>query len=235
MVDCCRSPPPTARRSLHRVGGCGSWSVVTRIARPSFVAAIALEPTHQLPATVAPSGSPLEQLWTQPSRSRGRAHPAAARGMNTRVDGTVGNDRLYAGPYVLQIESNGDLRTETTCRRRTGCSVGGALAHATEKAMALPVSDVQGRSGCPAVHRRRVVCSDAEAGVVERRGGKGLLWPVVASGGLAAASRHAAVTRLQYDRSPTGTTHTLTNGAYFSSIGTAALSGVLISTFLATR
>jgi len=72
--------------------------------------------------------------------------------------------------------------------------------------------------------------------VSREKKGKGLLWAGVISGGVAAGLYGTAVAgRLSYDASPSTGTASLTNGAYFGSIGTAALSAGLLTAHLATR
>lgn len=241
MVECLSEPAsPQLVASLHRLGGIRLLVAGTDDeARRFLVAAIALDPSYELSAVLAPEGGKLDQLWTQASAiSKPAREPLAIGGLKARIDGTLAIDRPYAGPYLIQLESSGRVAWSDYLvdEAPTVPSEIRSIA-ATEQAIGLDKPRPPTGAAVapmPAPTAGRTAAAPRPEPVSGR--GRGLLWAGVASGGVAAGLYGtAAASRLSYDRNPSSSTHLVTDAAYLSSIGTAVVSGALLSTFLVTR
>ena len=242
MVECLSEPAsPQLVASLHRLGGIRLLVAgKDDEARRFLVSAIALDPAYVLSDVLAPDGGKLDQLWTQAKGiSKPDREPLAIGGLQARIDGALAADRPAAGPYLIQVETSGRVAwsdylvdqapvVPEAVRSIAATDQAMGLAKPRTAAAAAPMPAPRAPTGSrPA--------APAPAPVAGGRG-KGLLWAGVASGGVAAGLYGtAAASRLSYDRNPSGTTHLVTDAAYLSSIGTAALSGALLTTFLVTR
>ncbi len=264
QVDCLdEAISPSLAAGLHRVEGI-RLVVEGRNgdARERFRAALSLEPAHRLPDTIAPEGGKLASTYAAgrelPIRSRLPVSVPAP--LSTLVDGHPVSTRPDAGPYVLQVLDPGgavvvsdyiasgepslDLPGVAPAVAASAALPDDTLATAPTVAMAPFVQDPTMKStGAPV----KPVASEAfSSGVplpppsalptATSRGGNGLLIAGIASGVVAGGLYGTAVgARMQFDQNPSESSWYLTNGAYFGSVGTGALSAVLLSTFLVSR
>lgn len=254
LVDCLTEPAsPALAASIHRIRGIRLFLDGNNVGSAAALgAAAAIEPSFAVPDDIAPEGG---KLWTAFEDARSR--PAAPRtlveapGHTVIVDGIPVPDRPSAGPYIFQLKDPaGTLTMSAFLIDRapdllTPSPVGAPpvaaapVDHriaAAQAAMALqPVSGAPLRpasSSTVATTSSTATKSKSKS----KKGGKGLLVAGLLSGGLGAGLYGtAAYTRLQYDSTPSSTSYSVTNGAYYGSIGAGALSGALLTTFLVTR
>ncbi len=226
-VDCVQEPiSRELAASLHRARGIRILITGNEAGGREVLAASArLVPDHQLSETIAPAGGHVAEAWAA-AKAAGPVERIEVPdvGDEVVVDGTPAKDRPASGPYVFQVLEGGRATTRYVPSGDpgivSGALEGGAVAEAplpmpAPEPMPAPLPEpVSGTSG----------------------GNKALLWSGVAAGGVAAGLYGTAiVSRVAYDQDPTAGGRSFTNATYLGSVGTAALSGILFTTFFATR
>jgi hypothetical protein len=205
--------------SLHRVRGIRVLITGNEAdGTAALVASARLVPDHQLSETIAPAGGRIALAWAAAKT----AAPVARVDLpdpelQVLVDGLPAGDYPASGPYVLPVLTPGGPAASRYVP--TGWTLPGEPAAANPMPSPAPAP-------MPAP-----VASSSHGG-----GNKALLWSGVVTGGVAAGLYGtAAISRLAYDQDPSAGGRSLTNATYIGSVGTAALSGVLFTTFFATR
>jgi hypothetical protein len=233
LVDCLgeRATPQLAA-SLHRVHGVRAlYDGDAEAARASLAAALGIEPDHALSATLAPEGGKLAVLYTEAAGVDVGRVPHGLDGYEVVVDGRA-SDTVPEGPYLVQV--GGEVPSFTAWLAGGMPSLPDGLEPTAAPAVGTPPAVPTTPAAVAASTPRASTSSTAE--VTREKKGKGLLWAGVASGAVAAGLYGTAVAgRVSYDASPSTSTASLTNGAFFGSIGTAALSAGLLTAHVATR
>jgi len=234
MVPCLtETVAPSVVAGLHRVQGMRS---LMNGDEPQgtlfFAAARSIEPEYVLAETLAPEGG---KLATAYSAAGGMAPlpraPLDLGEASSWVDGAAATTRPE-GPFVLQLGQGPP-------------TVSLFVPQGQADALLAPYREDSGGTSAtppaPAPFITAPMPSAAPAPVPVAtasppKKGKGLLWAGVISGGAAAGLYGTAVAgRMSYDANPTSGSASLTNGAYWGSVGTATLSAGLLTTFLLTR
>ncbi|MCB9687282.1 MAG: hypothetical protein H6738_14250 [Alphaproteobacteria bacterium] len=223
---------PELAAALHRSRGIRLMvSGDDENARLALEASARLVPEHELSTTIAPEGGRVAVAWEAARRAAPVERLPTPADLDLRIDGTKASDRPATGPYVLQVVgTEGLLATRYVTAGWPDLGLAPSAAPEPQVAPAPAPEPAVAELPMPAPEP---VPMPAPEPVHQS---KALLWAGVASGGVAAGLYGtAAITRLSYDDNPTPGGRSLTNGTYVASIGTAVLSGVLITTFFATR
>jgi len=234
LVDCLgeRATPQLAA-SLHRVRGVRSlFDGDEAAARASLAAAVGLEPDHTLSSTLAPEGGKLAVLYAEAGGVVVGRTAHGLDGYEVVVDGSA-SPTVPEGPYLVQVGGEvpsftawlaGGLPTLPEGLEPTAAPVPGPPA--------VPMTPAAVAASTPPASPS----SSSTAKVSREKKGKGFLWAGLASGAVAAGLYGTAVAgRMSYDQSPSTSTASLTNGALFGSVGTAAVSAGLLTAHVATR
>lgn len=201
-------------------------------ARLALEASARLVPEHELSTTIAPAGGRVALAWEAAREAAPAPRVATPEGMDLRIDGTPAADRPAVGPYVLQVLGPEGLIASRYVRAGWP-DLGPAPAATPEPVVEEPAPTPEPAVAALPMPAPEPVPMPAPEPVKQS---KALLWTGVAAGGVAAGLYGtAAITRLSYDEDPSSGARALTNGTYVASLGTAVLSGVLITTFFATR
>ncbi len=220
-LECLKEPiPPELAAQLHRV--VGIRLLVTGDepgAREALVASARLEPSYKLSATVAPEGGSLDEAWKAATTAGPGIRVPFGQPVTALVDGVQGVDRPQTGPYVLQVEDSLGAVAWSTWVKNGWPALPPDLA--TSKPAPAPVASA------PAPQPAPPPSSSPSSG---GGGGKGFLVSGLVTGGVAAGLYGTAVgARLAYEGNPTQGGYTVTNGAWYASIGTAVLSAGLLT------
>jgi hypothetical protein len=228
MVGCLGElATPQVAAELHRVRGVHKMLTGdAEGATLAMAAALGLEPDHSLSPTLAPEGGNLANAYVAAGKMAPLARVALdLDGYTLHVDGKPTGTRPE-GPYVFQVGGSAPSFSAYVASGSPTLPEGLQPSPSEPVAVAPMPSPKPTQSAAPS----------SSAGTVEKKKGKGLLWAGVASGGVAAGLYGTSVAgRLSYDASPSSGSLSLTNGAFFGSVGTAALSAGLLTTFLVTR
>lgn len=225
---------PQLAASLHRVRGVRAvFEGDVDAGVLSFAAARSIEPDHTLAATLAPTGGKLANAYGAAGTRAplGRVDLDVQTGAyDVWVDGVM-SDTRPDGPYIIQVVEN-DTPWFSAFVTSGAPSIPEALLGEEEAASPTPAPVPMPAPEAPAAPAPAAPPAVAAA----PKKGKGLLWAGLASGGVAAGLYGTAVAgRVSYDSNPSTGAASLTNGAYFGSVGTAAVSAGLLTAFLATR
>lgn len=213
---------PSRVAGFHRMKGLQAFiDGDPTAAQKSFAAAVAIEPDYTLSAKIAPEGG---KLWRNYDGSRvlPRAAPAAfpaPRGAKTYVDGVVATTRVPDLPAIVQV-------LEGTTATSTMYLAGGApMPELTVSApdVADVPPDVEAPLDAPLDGPSKPE-KEPKAPKENSNGGP-KLW--VGAGASAAVAvglfATSAVGHAAFEKNPSAGSFYLTNGAYFGSIGAAAL------------
>lgn len=188
-------------------------------AQKSFAAAVTLEPDYTLSAKIAPEGG---KLWRNYDGSRllPRATPSTfivPKGAKTYVDGVASNTRVEDLPAIVQV-------LEGSAATTTMYLAGGApVPELTASAPAVAEAPLDAPLDAPEKPEKTEKPEKAPKEPSDKGGPK--LW--VGAGASAAVAvglfATSAVGHSAFEKNPSAGTFYLTNGAYFGSIGAAAL------------
>jgi hypothetical protein len=252
LVPCLSEAAPASLAvSLHTVRGMQlTVSGDDLGSQRALGAALRIEPSFALPEGASQLAPVFERA--QLGSKGGPTTEIKLSGFVVQVDGKPATERPVDGPYLLQVL---DPKGEVELTQYVGSGEEPAIPRevralaSANSSMQTYLPDLAVVSTPLAYTASRPVTegfgSGSTSGPKTSRGGggggggsgsKALLWSSVASGGLAAGMYGTAVaSRLSYDRGPTPGGYVLTNGAFFGSVGTASLSGLLLTTFFLTK
>jgi hypothetical protein len=228
QVECLREPLPVdLSAQLHRVVGVRQLLIGDEPGgREALLSSVRLEPGFQLSAAIAPEGGSLDAAWKAAKAAGPAVRVPFSQPVTALVDGTQAVDRPQTGPYVLQVQEPGGAIAFSAWVKN------GWPALPSELAPGAPAPAPVASTPAPAPAPAPVASSGGGGG----GGGKGFLVSGLVTGGVAAGLYGGAVaSRLAYENNPTQGTYTVTNGAWYGSIGTAVLSAGLLSIHVVTR
>ncbi|MEQ1569796.1 MAG: hypothetical protein ABMA64_29440 [Myxococcota bacterium] len=240
MVECLSEPASTSlAAAIHGVYGRQLATTGDDLgAQRALSAAYRIDPRFDASDVGAVASRARSDVTPGPSR------PFRLAGYIVQIDGRVSGERPVDGPYLMQVfDPKGAVATTQYVSPGEDPAVPRdvrALA-ATNASLGSYMPDLTISSAPLAYTAVHPITSFAPVPHAPRGGGgggssKALLWAGVASGGLAAGMYGTAVYgRVSYDRVPSPNSYMLTNTAYLSSIGTASLSGLLLTTYLIVR
>ncbi len=213
---------PSRAAGFHRMKGLQAFiDGDATTAQKSFAAAVALEPDYTLSAKIAPEGG---KLWRNYDTSRALPRSAATgfevpRGAKTYVDGVASTTRVVDLPSIVQV-------LEGSAATTTLYLAGGAPMPVLNVTAAAVVAEVVPEVPAPLDETEK----PEKAPKIPKEAGSGggggpKLW--VGAGASAAVAvglfATSAVAHSAFEKNPSAGSFYVTNGAYFGSIGAAAL------------
>ncbi len=238
----CQSAPvtPATAAQVHRMHGLKSFlEADTDAAKRAFAAALALDPTTQLPTKIAPDGGKLARLYAESALPAG-ATTALGLGADYRgyVDGTESSKRPTDRPAVVQLSSydvvkySGWLTSASPIPAQFQPSA--AVAAAQPKAAAEPAKEPKAapepKEPKPVKEPKPAKEPVAKAKPTKEHHNTGA-WVATAASAVVAGGLFgtAVYTNSTFDTSPSHTSYTLNHVGYWGSIGAGALTVGLLT------
>lgn len=219
-VECLREPmPPELAAQLHRVVGVRLLMTGDEAgAREALTASARIEPSYKLSATIAPEGGSLDEAWKAALTAGPGTRVPFGRPVTALVDGVSAAERPQTGPYVLQVEDQLGAVAWSGWVKSGWPTLPDGLGGAAPAPAPVAVAPSPAPAPAPA------------PATASEHHGKGFLIAGLVSGGVAAGLYGTAIgARVAYDGNPTQGGYTVTNGAWYGSIGTAVLSAGLLT------
>jgi hypothetical protein len=212
---------PSRVAGFHRMKGLLSFiDGDAASAQKSFAAALTIEPDYTMSLKIAPEGG---KLWRNYDGSRLLAREAPAefptpRGAKVYVDGTATNVRVGDLPAIVQVLEGTEA---TTTLYLAGGTPVPALSAVAVAAVEPDPNDLDAPEDGKGPKPEKT----------PKEGGGGKMWVGVGASAAVAAGLFAtsAVSRSSFDNNPSAGSYYVTNGAYFGSLGAAALTVGLAS------